>query len=182
MRSYRSLLAVAALAIGLGGCSNYYYLGSSDADCFPAIRSEDSPFERANRSFLRWWQSSDYCRRLREEFARSFLASLPDFGVLRPRQQVVVGNIATFLVGVRNESMNTASPDFDVLIEAWVGVVPPAAPTFTTTQRYMGLAPQAENRTTVDVPVPTQGRPIDVLLRVTRRSAGGHRWGGSGSG
>jgi hypothetical protein len=160
-----SLCAVLALAVGLAGCS-YNYFGSSDAQCFASVREDEFRIPRSYANWLRFWQGTEYCRRLREEFARSVSASLPDFGVVRPQQRLVVGNVVTFEVGVRNESTTTASPDFDVLIEAFAGVVPPAAPTFSTIQRFTGLAPQAENRITVDVPVPAQ-RPVDVLIRVT---------------
>jgi len=165
MRIHRSLIVVVTLVVGLAGCS-YNYFSSSDAQCFEPIRQDELRFPRVDANWLRFWRSTEYCRRLREEFARSFQASLPDFGVVRPQQRLVVGNVVTFEVGVRNESTTTASPDFDVLIEAFVGVTPPASPTFTTTQRFTGLAPQAENRITVDVTVPAQ-RPVDVLLRVT---------------
>ncbi|MGH7375368.1 MAG: CARDB domain-containing protein [Candidatus Rokuibacteriota bacterium] len=99
--------------------------------------------------------------------------------MLRPQQTLVVGNTVTFEVGVRNEGM-TASPDFNVRIEAWAGVAPPAPPSFTVTPRFAGLAPGADSRQTVDVTVPMQ-RPVDVLVRVTAdpptvNSPGGEVW------
>jgi len=140
------------------------HFSSGKASCLEVIRQDDFRLSGADLNFLRWWQSTDYCRRVREQFERSFQANLPNFGVLRPQQSLVVGTV-TFEVGVRNEGM-TASPDFNVRIEAWAGVIPPGPPTFTVTPRFTGLAPGADSRQNVNVTVPMP-RPVDVLVRVT---------------
>jgi len=174
----RSLLVVVALAVGLSGCTRFYP-GSSEASCLEVIRPDGVRVSGDDLRFLRWWQSTEYCRRVREQFERSFQASLPNFGVLRPQQRILAGNIVTFEVGVQNDGL-TASPDFNVRVEAWVGVAPPAPPSFTVTPRFSGLAPGANSRQTVDVTVPTQ-RPVDVLIRVTAdpptaNNPGGEVW------
>lgn len=179
MRMRRSLFAAVALAASLTGCTRYFILGSGDAACLEVIREGDFRAPRGYADWLRFWQSTDYCRRVREAFASSFQASLPNFGVLRPQQNFVVGNTVTFEVGVRNEGA-TRSPDFNVLIQAWAGSAPPAPPSFTVTQRFTALDPGTDSRRTVDVTVPAQ-RPVDVLLRVTAdpptaTSAGGEVW------
>jgi len=178
LRIPRTLLAVVALAVGLSGCTRFYP-GSSEASCLEVIRPDGVRVSGDDLRFLRWWQSTEYCRRVREQFERSFQASLPNFGVLRPQLGVLLGNTHTFEVGVRNEGM-TASPDFNVRIEAWAGVAAPAPPSFTVTPRFSGLAPGAESKQFVTVPLPVQ-RPVDVLIRVTAdpptaNNPGGEVW------
>jgi hypothetical protein len=178
MRIRTSLLAVVALAVALSGCTRYYF-ASGEASCLEVIRQDDFRVPKVDLNFLRWWQSTEYCRGVRERFERSFQASLPNFGVLRPQQSLVVGNTVTFEVGVRNEGV-AASPDFNVRIEAWAGVAPPAPPSFSVMLRFTGLAPGADSRQNVNVSVPSQ-RPVDVLVRVTAdpptaTSPGGDVW------
>jgi hypothetical protein len=166
MHRHKTVLALMALAVGLGGCSSYYFFGSGEAACVEVV-SDRERVPKGELEFLKRWQATEYCRRVRERFAAAVMANLPDLGLPAPQQTLVSGNTATFDVGVRNEGLTDSGP-FDLLVQAWTGVAPPAAPSFSTTRQIGSLAPGAASTQQVTVPIPPVAqRPADVLVRVT---------------
>jgi CARDB len=168
MHLHWTLLTVLALAVGLSGCTRYYFFGSGEAACLELI-SEREPILKGGAEALKRWQATEYCRRVRERWAAIAMANLPDLGLPAPQQQFVIGNNVTFDVGVRNEGRTDSGP-FDLLVEAWAGVTSSAPPTFSTTLQIGNLTPMGtsgeSSHQQVTVTVPAE-RPVDVLLRLT---------------
>jgi hypothetical protein len=70
-------LVMIAVALGVSGCVNYHVYSSGEAACLE-LPPADPRAPKGYSEWLRYWQSTAYCQRVREQWFAGYAATLPD--------------------------------------------------------------------------------------------------------